>query len=66
MIETVADHVTLEQADRVAVVTIDRPEARNAMTFEMYERACTACASGSTPTTACGSSSCAAPATRRS
>ncbi|HEX6211686.1 MAG TPA: enoyl-CoA hydratase [Methylomirabilota bacterium] len=37
MIETIADHLTLEQADRVAVVTIDRLEARNAMTFEMYE-----------------------------
>ena len=37
VIETIADHLTLEQADRVAVVTIDRPEARNAMTFEMYE-----------------------------
>jgi enoyl-CoA hydratase/carnithine racemase len=37
MIETVVDHLTLERADRVAVVTIDRPEARNAMTFEMYE-----------------------------
>ena len=38
MIETIAGHLTLEQADRVAVVTVDRPEARNAMTFEMYER----------------------------
>jgi enoyl-CoA hydratase/carnithine racemase len=37
MIETIADHLTLEQADRVAVVTINRPEARNSMTFEMYE-----------------------------
>jgi enoyl-CoA hydratase/carnithine racemase len=37
MIETVADHLTLERADRVAVVTVDRPEARNAMTFPMYE-----------------------------
>jgi len=37
MIETIADHLTLEQADRVAVVTIDRAEARNSMTFEMYE-----------------------------
>jgi enoyl-CoA hydratase len=37
MIETVADHLTLEQSDRIAVVTINRPEARNAMTFEMYE-----------------------------
>jgi enoyl-CoA hydratase/carnithine racemase len=37
MTETVADHLTLEQADRVAVITVDRAEARNAMTFEMYE-----------------------------
>jgi enoyl-CoA hydratase/carnithine racemase len=37
MIETIADHLTLERADRVAVITVDRPEARNAMTFEMYE-----------------------------
>jgi enoyl-CoA hydratase/carnithine racemase len=37
MLETIAEHLTLEQADRVAVVTVNRPEARNAMTFEMYE-----------------------------
>jgi enoyl-CoA hydratase len=37
MIETIAGHLTLETADRVAVVTVNRPEARNAMTFEMYE-----------------------------
>jgi enoyl-CoA hydratase len=37
MIETVADHLTLECDGRVAVVTVDRPEARNAMTFEMYD-----------------------------
>ena len=37
MIETIADHLTLERAERVAVVTVNRPEARNAMTFEMYE-----------------------------
>jgi enoyl-CoA hydratase/carnithine racemase len=37
MIETIADHLTLEQADRVAVITVDRAEARNAMTFPMYE-----------------------------
>jgi enoyl-CoA hydratase/carnithine racemase len=37
MIETVADHLTLERAGRVAIVTINRPEARNSMTFEMYE-----------------------------
>jgi enoyl-CoA hydratase/carnithine racemase len=37
MIERIVDHLTLERADRVAVVTVDRPQARNAMTFEMYE-----------------------------
>jgi enoyl-CoA hydratase/carnithine racemase len=37
MIETIADHLTLESADRVAVITVNRPEARNAMTFAMYE-----------------------------
>jgi enoyl-CoA hydratase len=37
MTETIAEHLTLEQADRVAVVTVNRPDARNAMTFEMYE-----------------------------
>ena len=37
MIETVADHLTLEQTGRVAVVTVNRPQARNAMTFEMYD-----------------------------
>jgi enoyl-CoA hydratase/carnithine racemase len=37
MIETIAGHLTLEQADRVALVTVNRPEARNAMTFEMYD-----------------------------
>jgi enoyl-CoA hydratase/carnithine racemase len=37
MIETIAEHLTLEQADRVGVVTVDRPDARNAMTFDMYD-----------------------------
>lgn len=37
MIETIAGHLTLALDGRVAVVTVDRPEARNAMTFEMYE-----------------------------
>jgi enoyl-CoA hydratase len=37
MIETIAEHLTLERDERVATVTVDRPEARNAMTFEMYE-----------------------------
>jgi enoyl-CoA hydratase len=38
MIETIADHLTLEQDGRVVTITFNRPEARNAMTFEMYER----------------------------
>jgi enoyl-CoA hydratase len=37
MIETIADHLTLEQDGRIAVVTVNRPDARNAMTFAMYE-----------------------------
>ena len=32
------DHLRLDQAGRVAWITFNRPEARNAMTFEMYER----------------------------
>jgi enoyl-CoA hydratase/carnithine racemase len=31
------EHLTLERDGRVAVLTFNRPEARNAMTFEMYE-----------------------------
>jgi enoyl-CoA hydratase len=37
MIETVADHLTLERDARVAIITVNRPEARNSMTFEMYD-----------------------------
>ena len=37
MTTTIVDHLTLEQDGRVALVTVDRAEARNAMTFEMYE-----------------------------
>jgi len=37
MIETIAGHLTFERDDRVALVTVNRPEARNAMTFDMYE-----------------------------
>ena len=37
MIETIAEHLTLERVERVAIVTVNRPEARNAMTFAMYE-----------------------------
>jgi enoyl-CoA hydratase len=37
MIETIAGHLTLEREARVALITVDRAEARNAMTFEMYE-----------------------------
>ena len=32
------DHLRIEQDGRVVVLTFDRPTARNAMTFEMYER----------------------------
>jgi enoyl-CoA hydratase/carnithine racemase len=37
------DHLLLEQQGPVAVVTFNRPEARNAMTFEMYEALYDAC-----------------------
>ena len=33
-----ADDLLLERDGRVALLTFNRPEARNAMTFEMYER----------------------------
>jgi enoyl-CoA hydratase/carnithine racemase len=33
----VAGEILLERAARVAILTVNRPEARNAMTFEMYE-----------------------------
>jgi enoyl-CoA hydratase/carnithine racemase len=33
-----ADDLLLDRDGRVALVTFNRPEARNAMTFEMYER----------------------------
>jgi enoyl-CoA hydratase len=33
-----ADPLVLERDDRIASITFNRPEARNAMTFEMYER----------------------------
>src|SRR5688572_105823 len=32
------DPLRVEQDGRVVVLTFNRPEARNAMTFEMYER----------------------------
>ncbi len=32
------DHLRLDQVGRVAWITFDRPHARNAMTFAMYER----------------------------
>ena len=32
------DPLCLDQAGRVAWITFNRPDARNAMTFEMYER----------------------------
>jgi len=31
------DPILVEQDGRVVTVTLNRPEARNAMTFEMYE-----------------------------
>src|SRR3989454_12193102 len=37
------DHLLLEQDGAVAVVTFNRPEARNAMTFEMSEALHDAC-----------------------
>ncbi|HEU5197932.1 MAG TPA: enoyl-CoA hydratase [Methylomirabilota bacterium] len=37
MIETIAEHLTLERTERVAIVTVNRPEARNSMTFPMYD-----------------------------
>ncbi len=38
MTDSTADHLLLEQDGRTAVVTFNRPEARNSMTFEMYDR----------------------------
>ena len=34
---TMADHLLIERRDRSVWLTFNRPEARNAMTFEMYE-----------------------------
>jgi enoyl-CoA hydratase/carnithine racemase len=39
----VAEHTTFETAGRVATLTFNRPEARNAMTWEMYESLVAAC-----------------------
>jgi enoyl-CoA hydratase/carnithine racemase len=36
-------HTTFEAADRVAVLTFNRPEARNAMTWDMYQALVEAC-----------------------
>jgi enoyl-CoA hydratase/carnithine racemase len=36
--ESTADHLRIEQDGRTAWITFNRPEARNAMTFDMYER----------------------------
>ena len=38
MTVSAAEHLVLEREGRIAWVTFNRPEARNAMTFEMYER----------------------------
>lgn len=40
---TTGDHLLLERDGRVAVLTVNRPDARNAMTFDMYERLWTLC-----------------------
>src|SRR2546425_13246143 len=37
MTDATDDHLRLDQAGRVAWITFKRPDARNAMTFEMYE-----------------------------
>ena len=38
MTDATDNHLRLEQTGRVAWITFNRPDARNAMTFEMYER----------------------------
>jgi len=38
MTDATDEHLRLDQAGRVAWITFNRPDARNAMTFEMYER----------------------------
>jgi enoyl-CoA hydratase/carnithine racemase len=38
MAEELAEQLRVEQDGRVATITFNRPEARNAMTFPMYER----------------------------
>src|SRR2546426_7449006 len=38
MTDATDEYLRLDQAGRVAWITVNRPEARNAMTFEMYER----------------------------
>jgi enoyl-CoA hydratase len=40
---TTGDHLLLERDGRVALLTVNRPDARNAMTFDMYERLWTLC-----------------------
>ena len=58
--------VSSSAAAPAAWVTFNRPEAHNAMTFAMYERARRRAARPSTPTTRSACSSCAARARRRS
>ena len=36
-IETIGEHLLLERDGRVAILTVNRAEARNSMTFEMYD-----------------------------
>jgi len=38
MAQPTADHLHLEQDGRIATLTVNRPDARNSMTFEMYDR----------------------------
>jgi enoyl-CoA hydratase/carnithine racemase len=33
-----SDHVIVERSGAIVTLTFNRPEARNAMTWEMYER----------------------------
>ena len=56
MIET--DQLLYERRGQAAFATFNRPEARNAMTWEMYD-ALLHVAKGSTQTRTCASSCCA-------
>ena len=59
------EHTTFEIDGALATLTFNRPEARNAMTWDMYHALVAACDRvDAEPAFAC--SSCAAPAARRS